>query len=119
VGRAQSPPNSSSGRSATAAIESAWRTCGAAWQSDAERSPGELQGLGVLPWTLPPGGFYLWCRLPDGRDAAEVAKAALRERLVLAPGNAFSVTQSHTDLMRFNVAQMNAEALRILGHLLR
>jgi DNA-binding transcriptional MocR family regulator len=80
---------------------------------------GQLEGLGVRPWTLPRGGFYLWCRLPDGRDAAEVAKAALRERVVLAPGNAFSVTQSATDLMRFNVAQTNAQALRILGRSLR
>jgi DNA-binding transcriptional MocR family regulator len=78
-----------------------------------------LEGLGIRPWTLPRGGFYLWCRLPDGRDAAEVAKAALRERVVLAPGNVFSVTQSATDLMRFNVAQMNAQALRVLERSLR
>src|SRR5262249_52272769 len=65
---------------------------------------GELEGFGIRPWTLPRGGFNLWCRLPDGRDAAEVAKAALREGVVLAPGNVFSVSQSATDLMRFNVA---------------
>jgi DNA-binding transcriptional MocR family regulator len=80
---------------------------------------GALEGFGVRPWTLPRGGFYLWCRLPGGRDAAEVAKAALRERVVLAPGNVFSVTQSATDLMRFNVAQMNAQALRVIGQSLR
>lgn len=80
---------------------------------------GQLEGLGVHPWTLPRGGFYLWCRLPDGRDAAEVAKAALRERMVLAPGNVFSITQSAADLMRFNVAQMNGEALRVLAQVLR
>jgi DNA-binding transcriptional MocR family regulator len=76
---------------------------------------GQLEALGVQPWTLPRGGFYLWCRLPDGRDAAEVAKAALRERAVLAPGNVFSVTQSAIDFMRFNVAQMEPQALRILA----
>lgn len=80
---------------------------------------GQLEGLGIRPWTLPRGGFYLWCRLPDGRDAAEVAKAALREQVVLAPGNVFSVSQSATDLMRFNVAQTNVQALRILGQALR
>jgi DNA-binding transcriptional MocR family regulator len=80
---------------------------------------GQFEGFGVRPWTLPRGGFYLWCRLPDGRDAAEVAKAALRERVVLAPGNVFSVTQSATELMRFNVAQMNAQALRIIRQSLR
>lgn len=80
---------------------------------------GQLAALGVRPWTQPRGGFYLWCRLPDGRDAAEVAKAALRERVVLAPGNVFSVTQSATDLMRFNVAQTNPHALQVLAQSLR
>ncbi len=76
---------------------------------------GQLEALGVRPWTQPRGGFYLWCRLPDGLDAAEVARAALRERVVLAPGNVFSVTQSATDFMRFNVAQVEPHALRILA----
>ncbi len=48
-----------------------------------------------------------------------MAKAALREQVVLAPGNVFSVSQSATDLMRFNVAQTNVQALRILGQALR
>jgi len=39
--------------------------------------------------------------------------------VVLAPGNVFSVTQSATDLMRFNVAQMSTPALRVLGQTLR
>lgn len=74
----------------------------------------ELAKLDVHPWTLPRGGFYLWCRLPHATDAAEVAKAALRDGVVLAPGNVFSVSQSATDFMRFNVAQMNADVLKLL-----
>ncbi|MDQ0511825.1 DNA-binding transcriptional MocR family regulator [Angulomicrobium amanitiforme] len=80
---------------------------------------GALEGLGFNAWTLPRGGFYLWCHLPERRDAAELARAALAERVVLAPGNAFSVTQSAGDLMRFNVAQMNPDVLRVLGRALR
>ncbi len=67
-----------------------------------------LEALGVRPWIMPRGGFYLWCRLPDGRDAADVARAALRENVVLAPGNVFSVSRSASGFMRFNVAQMGA-----------
>jgi DNA-binding transcriptional MocR family regulator len=67
----------------------------------------KLAALGVQPWIMPRGGFYLWCRLPDGRDAADVARNALRENLVLAPGNVFSVSQSASEFMRFNVAQMS------------
>ncbi|CAN7600333.1 PLP-dependent aminotransferase family protein [Phenylobacterium sp. LjRoot219] len=65
-----------------------------------------LATLDVQPWLAPRGGFYLWCRLPDGLDAAEVARAALDEHLVLAPGNVFSPAQSAAGFMRFNVAQM-------------
>lgn len=73
----------------------------------ARREAGERLGaLGIQPWITPRGGFYLWCRLPDGLDSAELARTALRENLVLAPGNVFSVSQTASEFMRFNVAQM-------------
>ena len=49
--------------------------------------------------------MFLWCRLPQGHDAADVARAGLKEGVVLAPGNAFSPSRSASDFMRFNVAQ--------------
>ena len=49
--------------------------------------------------------MFLWCRLPDGVDAAEIARRALAENIVLAPGNAFSLSQSAGGFLRFNVAQ--------------
>jgi len=67
----------------------------------------KLAALGVRPWISPRGGFYLWCGLPEEQDAADVARAALGENLVLAPGNVFSHSQSAPDFMRFNVAQMS------------
>lgn len=78
-----------------------------------------LDALGFQPWTLPRGGFTLWCRLPDERDAAELAKVALREGVVLAPGNVFSVTQSATDMMRFNVAQMSRPVFDVIERALK
>jgi DNA-binding transcriptional MocR family regulator len=77
----------------------------------------QLAPLGIRPWLEPRGGFYLWCRLPDGRDGAEVARHALADKVVLAPGNVFSVAQAAPDWMRFNVAQM-ADA-RLAGALQR
>lgn len=70
-----------------------------------------LAAIGVRPWLMPRGGFYLWCLLPDGLDAADVARNALREQVVLAPGNVFSPTQSSTGFMRFNVSQMDDPSL--------
>lgn len=64
-----------------------------------------LRHLGIEPWLMPRGGFYLWCRLPEGRDAAETARRALAEGVVLAPGNVFSVGGDMAGYLRFNVAQ--------------
>ena len=64
-----------------------------------------LKAIGITPWLEPEAGMFLWCRLPDGLDAAKVARAALAENIVLAPGNAFSVAQSAAGFLRFNVSQ--------------
>jgi DNA-binding transcriptional MocR family regulator len=66
---------------------------------------GQLARLGIVPWITPRGGFYLWCRLPDGQDAAAIARRCMEENIVLAPGNVFSVSGAATGFMRFNVAQ--------------
>lgn len=67
----------------------------------------KLQALGVEPWLMPRGGFFLWCRLAGGQDATQIARAALDEDVVLAPGNVFSVSQAAPDFMRFNVAHLS------------
>jgi DNA-binding transcriptional MocR family regulator len=54
---------------------------------------------------MPEAGMLLWCRLPDDVDAADLARAAVVENVVLAPGNAFSVSQSAGNFMRFNVSR--------------
>jgi DNA-binding transcriptional MocR family regulator len=45
--------------------------------------------------------------MPDGVDAAELARTALSQNLILAPGNVFSPAQSASGFMRFNVAHMS------------
>ncbi|MEY5099476.1 MAG: hypothetical protein RJA36_2195 [Pseudomonadota bacterium] len=64
-----------------------------------------LEEVGIVPWLRPQAGMFLWCRLPEGMDAADLSRAALTEDIVLAPGNAFSLSQSASGFMRFNVAQ--------------
>ncbi|SLN56051.1 putative HTH-type transcriptional regulator YdcR [Aquimixticola soesokkakensis] len=80
----------------------------------------KLSGRGIVPWVQPRGGFYLWCELPDGVDAAEVARHALARDLVLAPGNVFSAAQNKAGFMRFNVSQMGTpEGFARLGEALQ
>ncbi|KMO09947.1 PLP-dependent aminotransferase family protein [Methylobacterium indicum] len=96
-------------------LESLRRRLARARRETAER----LSALGIRPWLMPRGGFYLWCMLPDGCDAAGVARAALREGVVLAPGDVFSVSRTAPDRMRFNVAQMgDGRVMPVLGRAL-
>jgi DNA-binding transcriptional MocR family regulator len=54
--------------------------------------------------------MFLWCRLPQGIDAAALARTCLHEGVVvLAPGNSFSQSQSAGDFLRFNVSQCSDE----------
>lgn len=70
-----------------------------------ERTLSRLAVLGITPWLTPQAGMFLWCRLPDGIEAAELARACLADGMVLAPGNAFSLSPQAGQFMRFNVAQ--------------
>lgn len=69
------------------------------------RTADKLRDLKLEPWVMPRGGFHLWCKLPSGRDSANVARAALKEDVVLAPGNVFSVSETASEFLRVNVAQ--------------
>jgi DNA-binding transcriptional MocR family regulator len=70
-----------------------------------------LKPLGLKPWIPEPSGIFLWCRLPDGIDATDVAHRALANGVLLAPGNAFSVLQTASSFLRFNVAQCEDERI--------
>ena len=64
-----------------------------------------LKQEGLTPWVEPRGGMFLWACLPEGLDSAQVARRALAEGVVLAPGNTFSLSQTAGRFLRFNVAQ--------------
>jgi DNA-binding transcriptional MocR family regulator len=68
-----------------------------------------LEPLGITPWIEPKAGMFLWCKLPEGVDAADVSRRALANNVMLAPGNAFSLSQSASGFLRFNVAQSTDE----------
>jgi DNA-binding transcriptional MocR family regulator len=70
-----------------------------------DETAARLGSLGITPWLKPQAGIFLWCRLPDGVDAADIARRCLADEIVLAPGNVFSHSQSAGNFMRFNVAQ--------------
>ncbi|MDD2704422.1 MAG: PLP-dependent aminotransferase family protein [Acidocella sp.] len=80
----------------------------------------KLRAIGLTPWVEPRAGMFLWCELPEGLDAAEIARRALAENIVLAPGNVFSPAQTAGRFLRFNVAQCtDPRIFRVLGAAMR
>ena len=39
-----------------------------------------------LSWNRPEGGYYLWCRLPEGVPASELTAKAAAEGVAVLPG---------------------------------
>lgn len=79
-----------------------------------------LTALGITPWLMPQAGMFLWCRLPEGVDASNVARTCLKEGVILAPGNAFSQSLIAGDFLRFNVAQSaDDKVFKVLAHALK
>ncbi|MBR8509013.1 PLP-dependent aminotransferase family protein [Burkholderia cenocepacia] len=70
-----------------------------------------LARAGLAIWTEPRGGLFVWAELPDGLDAARVARHALDHDVVLAPGNVFSASRSATSYLRFNVSRCKGPAV--------
>ena len=66
---------------------------------------------GLRLWHEPEEGLFLWSQLPPGYDSAELARHALAEGIVLAPGNVFSVNRTAGQYLRFNVAQSGAQRI--------
>jgi len=64
----------------------------------------DLRAIGITPWIEPEAGMFVWARLPGGADAAELARRALAEDIVLAPGKVFSAGGHWGDYIRINVA---------------
>jgi 2-aminoadipate transaminase len=44
---------------------------------------------GDVTWTRPRGGFFSWLELPEGADAVEVTRRAMREGVAVVPGLPF------------------------------
>jgi DNA-binding transcriptional MocR family regulator len=70
-----------------------------------------LEKLGLAPFVEPEGGMFVWIDMGEGANPVEIAGAAAREGIMLAPGNLFRPHQEQTRYMRFNVANSNDPAV--------
>jgi len=53
-----------------------------------------------LSWTVPEGGYYLWCELPPGIKAATLLTKAAEKKVTFVPGNAFYINSGGQDRIR-------------------
>jgi DNA-binding transcriptional MocR family regulator len=71
----------------------------------------------------PNGGFLLWVELPDGIDAAVLARKALEQGVSVAPGMLFSPSNAFDHGLRLNGGRLWSEtiqsSLETLGELIQ
>lgn len=71
----------------------------------------------------PTGGYLLWVQLDHRVDALELSRAALREKISIAPGPMFSASGGFKSYIRINCGTAWSPAIErgiaVLGHLVR
>ena len=77
-----------------------------------ERACRRLEGAGFRLFTEPGAGMFVWARPERGEpDALLLARKALAEGILLAPGHLFSPDQRPGSWLRFNVAHCDSDPL--------
>jgi DNA-binding transcriptional MocR family regulator len=64
-----------------------------------------------MMWNRPEGGFYLWCRLPQGLHARELLAEAARRQVAFIVGEAFHVDGGGREWMRLNFTYHTEETI--------
>jgi len=65
-----------------------------------------------VTWTKPQGGMFLWGKLPENVDAAEVLKVAIERKVAFVPGAAFHPNGGGANTMRINFSFANPDDIR-------
>lgn len=78
---------------------------------------------GVVTWTHPQGGMFLFVTLPEGRDAAELLKLCLERGVVFVPGGSFHPDGRGANTLRLNFVSATEprirEGIAILAEVIR
>lgn len=65
-----------------------------------------------VKWTRPQGGMFLWSKLPDGVDAAEILKEAVQRKVAFVPGAAFHPNGGGGNTLRINFSYSAPDTIR-------
>lgn len=62
-----------------------------------------------VQWTRPSGGMFLWCTLPEGLNATEIAYDAVKEDVAYVPGETFYADSSILNTLRLSYSVATPE----------
>lgn len=77
-------------------------------QIEREKAVRTLEKMGFTLYLEPEGGMFLWAKLNDTIDAAEMAALTSKRGITLAPGSLFQPQQEASPWLRFNVASFES-----------
>lgn len=67
----------------------------------------------AVTWTRPQGGMFVWVTLPEGTDASELLRIALkREQVAFVPGAAFFAGRSQRNHLRLSFSTLPEPKIR-------
>jgi DNA-binding transcriptional MocR family regulator len=66
-----------------------------------------------LDFTLPKGGFYIWCRLPAGVEQSALLANAAARGVVFLPGRACYPTEPTENCLRLNFTHASEEEIEV------
>lgn len=65
----------------------------------------------TVRYNKPMGGLFLWMALPEGKDARELLKLALQEKVSFVPGGSFYPGNTKKNELRINFSNMTKEEI--------
>ena len=63
--------------------------------------------------SVPRGGYYIWCRIPDGVEQSVLLAGAAARGVVFLPGRACFATDPPAQYIRLNFSHASEEAIEI------
>jgi 2-aminoadipate transaminase len=67
---------------------------------------------GVVTWSQPRGGLFIWVRLPEGADSTKLLDAAHTAGVTYLPGSNFSPEGKGANYLRLSFAYLSPEKIR-------
>jgi 2-aminoadipate transaminase len=88
------------------------RAISADYARQLDRMLGHLQEIsGLVRFTKPEGGLFVWAELPENMDAKALLNKAIEQKVAFVPGTHFFVDGGHENTLRLNFSNSTLEQI--------